>query len=692
MAMKIATITLYRRKLPMLILMFALAAVSIVFILPKTPKFKLEYRIGAPWLHDDLYASFDFPIYKSDAELFAERTELQARATPMFRLSMQSGALSITSLMEQKRPDGLNISDDTFAVVQEYLESVLRAVYSKGVMSESEFASVNSKHYDKIMVLKEGEAVLIPVSNVFTVSSANSYVISLLALKFYDSNLNRAKAFARLVDLDAFVKPNLEFDKKATAQHQRDLINNISTSNGMIGEGQKIISKGEVVNEATFKVLESLKKETENRFSYSKNIYFLFIGQLIIVGGALGLLFLFLYGYRREVLMGYRSTIFLLLMVVGMVGLVAWVVKLPGVNILIAPLVIAPMFIRTFYDSRVAFFSYNIIVLISAFIAPSSFEFVLINYFPGVVAIFTMKNIDRWVGRIFVSVLVIFLTYIIAYFALGLIKDTTFDAQVWWNVLWLAANALLVLVAYQFAYLLERGFGFLSDASLRELTDTNQPLLRELSEKAPGTFQHCLQVSNLAEAAANEIGGSTLLIRAGALYHDIGKMVNPGYFTENQTSGFNPHRSLELDESAMIIIRHVTDGIQIARKHRIHPKVINFIKTHHGTTKVNFFYRMYLEHAKEQDIDERFTYGGPRPTSKEEAILMLADGVEAASRSLKLYTSDTISTLVEEIVKMKVEDGQLDRADISLYELTVVKETFKKKLLNIYHSRVEYPK
>lgn len=690
--MKIATINLYRRKLPMLILLFALASAAIVLILPKTPKFKMEYRIGAPWLHDDLYATFDFPIYKSDAELFAERTDLQGRTTPMFRLSMRSGALSVNSLMAQKRPAVMKISDETYAFVVEYLESLLRSIYSKGVMSESEFAMVNSKRYDKVMVLKEENAELMPTTEVFTVSTANSYVLSQLALKFFDSNLSRAKSFAGSIDLDAFVKPNLEYDKKATAQHQRDLINNISTSNGMIGEGQKIISKGEVVNEATFKVLESLKKETENRFSYSKNIYFLFIGQLLIVGGALSLLFLFLYGYRREVLMSYRSTVFILLMIVGMVALVAWVVKLSGVNILIAPLVIAPMFIRTFYDSRVAFFSYNIIVLISAFIAPNSFEFVLMNYFPGVVAIFTMKNIDRWVGRIFVSVLVIFLTYIIAYFALGLIKDTAFDSQVLWNVLWLAANALLVLVAYQFAYLLERGFGFLSDASLRELTDTNQPLLRELSEKAPGTFQHCLQVSNLAEAAANEVGGNPLLIRAGALYHDIGKMVNPGYFTENQTSSFNPHRNLEPDESAMIIIRHVTEGIQIARKHRIHPKVVNFIKTHHGTTKVNFFYRMYLEHAKEQDIDERFTYGGPRPTSKEEAILMLADGVEAASRSLKLYSPETIGKLVEDIVKMKVDDGQLDKADISLNELTVVKETFKRKLLNIYHSRVEYPK
>lgn len=690
--MNISKIDIYHSKLSWLILLFSLASVALVLILPKTPKFKMEYRIGSPWMHDDLYATFDFPIYKTEAEIFAERNELQTKAVPIYRLSLRAGALLMNSLSEQKRPETIKISDEAYSNVKEYLNSLMIYIYNKGVMSESDYSSTTSKHSETVLVLKEGNAEMTPLSDVFTTATANAYIASKLAVKFFDANLVRTKAFTSLIDLDAYLKPNLEYDKKATQQYQRDLLNNISTSNGMVGAGQKIIAKGEVVNDATYKVLESLKRETGSRFSYSKNIYFLFVGQLLIVGGALALLFLFLYSYRREVLKSYRSTVFLLLMIVGMVGMVAWIIKNPSVSILIAPLAIAPMFIRTFYDSRVAFFTYNIIILISAFMAPNSFEFVLMNYFPGVVAIFTMKNIDRWVGRIFVSVLVVFLSYLVTYFAISLIKDSSFDSQMLWNVMWLGINALLVLVAYQFAYLLERGFGFLSDASLRELTDTNQPLLRELSETAPGTFQHSLQVSNLAEAAAREIGGDALLIRAGALYHDIGKMNNPGYFTENQTSGFNPHRNLDPDESAMIIIRHVLDGVQIAKKHGLHPKVVQFIKTHHGTTKVNFFYKMYLENSKEKDIDGRFAYGGPMPSTKEEAILMFADGVEAASRSLKVYTPESISNLVEEIVTMKLYDNQLDIASISFKEITIVKEVFKRKLLNIYHSRVEYPK
>lgn len=690
--MKLSAINMNRTKQPIIMLLFVLAAFSIVWVLPKTPKFKQEYRIGAPWLHEDLYAEFDFPIYKTEVEIASEKSQLRAKAMPLFRLSVRSGILSLNSLMDQKQPDGWAMTSVEYRKLVADIESLLRDVYAKGVISEPDLVLVNTQKRDNIIITKDNDARLTPVGDVFTLSSANAYILSQITAKHFDSNFKRAKAFARAIDLDAYIKPNLDLDKVASAQYLNDLVNGVSTSNGMISVGQKIISKGEVVNDATFKVLESLKKENASRFSYSKNVYYLVAGQLLLIGGVLALLYLFLIGYRREVLLGYRTTIFILLSIIGMVALVAWVVKMGNVSILIVPMVIAAMFIRTFYDSRVAFFTYNIIVLISAFVAPNSFEFVLMNYFPGVVAIFSMKHIYRSGGRIFVAVLVVFLTYLIAYFALVLIKDATFDRQSVWNVVWLAINALLVLIAYQFAYPVERLFGFLSDATLREITDTNQPLLRELSEVAPGTFQHSLQVANLAEAAAREVDANPLLIRAGALYHDIGKMGNPGYFTENQSSNFSPHRNLAPDESATIIIRHITDGVQIARKHGLHHRIVQFIRTHHGTTKVNFFYRIYLESSKEQDIDARFAYSGPKPETKEEAILMLADGVEAASRSLKVYSPDTIGKLVDDIVKMKLDDGQFDRADITLVQITRVKEIFKRKLLNIYHSRVEYPK
>jgi putative nucleotidyltransferase with HDIG domain len=690
--MKFSNLNIYRTKKPFLLLLFFLAASAIVWILPKTPTFKQEYRIGAPWLHDDLYAPYDFPLYKTEAELSAEKRQLRAKAMPLFRLSVRSGALSLSSLMDQKQPNGWAMSSAEYRKVMEGIEVLLRDIYAKGIISEVDLAQVVTQKKDNIIVIRDENASQVSVSDLFTINSATAYILSQITVQHFDSNLKRAKAFVQAIDLNAYVKPNLDFDRKATAQFLNDKFNEISYSNGMISGGQKIVSKGEVVNDATFKMLESLKRENASRFSFSKNVYYLVAGQLLLVGGALALLYLFLMGYRREVLMGYRTAIFILLSIVGMVALVAWVVKMGTISIFIVPMTIAAMFIRTFYDSRVAFFSYNIIVLICAMVAPNSFEFVLMNYFPGVVAIFTMKQIYRSGGRIFVAVLVVFLTYLVSYLALSLIKDAVYDSQSAWNVLWLGVNALCVLIAYQFAYPIERLFGFLSDATLHELTDTNQPLLRELSELAPGTFQHSLQVANLAEAVAREVDGNPLLIRAGALYHDIGKMNNPGYFTENQSSSFNPHRNLEPDESAAIIIRHVTDGVNIARKHGLHHRIIRFIRTHHGTTKVNYFYRKYLENSKEQDAGEKFIYAGPRPESKEEAILMLADGVEAASHSLKVYTPDTIGQMVEDIVKMKMADGQLDRADISLSEITLVKEIFKRKLLTIYHTRVEYPK
>lgn len=690
--MKFSSLDIYRTKKPVLLLLFVLTAAAIVWVLPKTPTFKQEYRVGAPWLHDDLYAPFDIPLYKTDAELSAERRQFRGKAMPLFRFSVRTGALSLNGLMAQKQPTSWAMPSAEYHNVLSSIESLLRDIYGKGVISEVDLAYVVGQKKDNVIIIRDDNANMIPVSDLFTINSASAYILSQITAQHFDSNIKRAKAFMQSIDLNAYIKTNLDFDKKATSQFLSDKLNEISYSNGMISAGQKIISKGEVVNEATFKMLESLKRENASRFSYSKNIYFLVAGQLLLVGGALALLYLFLAGYRREVLMGYRSTIFILLSIVGMVALVAWVVKLGNISILVVPITIAAMFIRTFYDSRVAFFTYNIIVLICAMVAPNSFEFVIMNYFPGVVAIFTMKQIYRSGGRIFVAVLVVFITYLISFLALGLIKDAVFDAQSAWNVLWLGVNALCVLIAYQFAYPVERLFGFLSDATLHELTDTNQALLRELSEQAPGSFQHSLQVANLGEAVARELGANPLLIRAGALYHDIGKMNNPGYFTENQSSSFNPHRNLHPEESAAIIIRHVTDGVQIARKYGLHHRIVRFIRTHHGTTKVNYFYHKYLESNRERDIDEKFTYVGPKPETKEEAILMLADGVEAASHSLKVYTPDTIGQLVEDIVKMKLNDGQLDRADVSLNELTLMKEVFKRKLLNIYHKRVEYPK
>ena len=465
------------------------------------------------------------------------------------------------------------------------------------------------------------------------------------------------------------------------------MLANISTTRGMVQAGEKIISQGEIIDNQLFRILESLKYESENRLGSGYFYQIILIGQIIFVFACIAVLFLFLWNFRREILEHTMKTIFILMLVL----IIVLVSRFTTQFLYIIPFALVPIIIKTFYDARLALFIHIITVLIVGFFAPNGFEFIFLNFIAGIVAIFSLTNIYRR-GKLFLSAALVFLTYSFVYFGLAITQEGNFSNIELNNFVYFALNGGFVLLAYPLIYIFEKGFGFLSDLTLMELSDTNSKLLRLLAEKAPGTFQHSMQVANLAEEAIFKIGGNALLVRTGALYHDIGKMVNPAYFIENQRAGFNPHDMHEFDESANIIISHVKDGVELAKKHSLPEPLIDFIRTHHGTTKVQYFYRSYINKFPEKEVDiKKFTYPGPKPYSKETATLMMADSVEAASRSLSDITEEKINQLVESIINDQMQDGQFDNADITFRDIAIAKSIFKQKLANIYHARIEYP-
>ncbi len=390
--------------------------------------------------------------------------------------------------------------------------------------------------------------------------------------------------------------------------------------------------------------------------------------------------------------MNNLQTFFIFLLFVAFALIARFASKSTVISFYLIPFVIVPIIIRTFFDSRLALFIHFILLMFSGFLAPNSFEFIFLNFNAGVVAIFTMTKIDRR-SVFFLTSVFVAITYSFLYFGLSILQEGSLTNIEWINLAWFAGNAMLVLLSYPLIYIFEKIFGFLSDATLLELSDTNQPLLRELAEKAPGTFQHSLQVANLSEEACRSLGGNPLLARTAALYHDIGKMSEPLYFVENQSGGFNPHDHLNFEESASIIIGHVTKGTEIASKYKLPEALIDFIRTHHGTTKVQYFYRSFIKSFPEELVDDtKFMYPGPRPFTKEMAILMMADSVEASSRSLKEANRNNIDDLVEKIITSQLEEGQFNDAPITFMDISRIKEIFKKRLGNIYHVRIEYPR
>ncbi len=676
-----------------IIFLFALTTLIILLLFPGEGRFRFEFQKGAPWMHDELIATFDFPIYKFEEEVTTERDSILREFKPYFVMDPEIALQQLDRLDKvfEKQWELYMFSEEEKSSYREPGRDIIQFVYSKGIISnEDVLQRVDNKDLT-IVILENQVAEERDYNEVFTQKTAYEYVLG--RLKTYTDSLYREPdiEFFRSLNINEFLVPNLYYDVETSTSVKEELINRLSLTKGMVQSGQRIISRGELVTSEKYRVLESIRKEYEKNLGLHGRFNFIFLGKFLLVIILMSILYLFLYNFKKKILQSTRETSFILLLILILVVVSSFTLRYDVLSLYFLPFALVPIMIRTFFDSRLALFIHIIVVLIVGFWAPNSFEFIFLNLIAGIVAIFSMTNSYRR-GILFLTAVLIIAAYSIVYSAFSMIQEGNLSSIQFKTLLWFAGNGLLILTSYPLIFIFEKGFKFLSDSTLIELSDTNQPLLRELAEKAPGTFQHSLQVANLAEEAIFRIGGNPRLIRTGALYHDIGKISNPLYFVENQTTDYNPHDDLTFEESARIIIDHVSKGVEIARKHRLPEAIVDFITTHHGTTVVQYFYKSSLkEYPDDETMMEKFSYTGPKPHSRETAVLMMADSVEASSRSLKVRDEESLNKLVEQILNYQIREGQFDNADITFRDIHRIKEIFLKKLLNIYHVRIEYP-
>jgi len=685
---------------------FIVAIAIITYLLPKTAKFKYEYAKGIPWMHETLIAPFDFPIYKSQEELKHEKDSLLSSFRPYFVLDTSIETKQIASFTKNfnssveknktKYPLLFKHKINRKYYYEEIKEDIiysLRQLYFKGIIELPE-QYIDAPPTFELNLIKGKIAEPSGLSE-FLTPKASYQQIKINTLNGLGNMkpkiFEEAQSFISDLQLNRFIRPNITYDKDRTEIEKEDLIKNISLTSGKVLKGQRIIDTGEIVDAKTEKILNSLRKEYEARMGTSSGMYIILLAQTLLITLFFIIIYLFFYYYRKDVFNNLLSIIFILLMVVFIISIVAGIHSLSKIPLFIIPFAILPIIIRIFFDSRLAFFLYIVTVIISAFFAGNSFLFVLLQIPVGIVAIFSLFIMVRR-SQLVRAAVYIFLVYSLFYAVISLWQEgdiRKIDPSYFGMF---AINSALILLAYPLIDIFERTFRFVSDVTLMELSDTNHPLLRMLAEKAPGTFQHSIQVANLAQEVAYSINGNPMLVRAGAMYHDIGKTVSPIFFTENQAAGFNPHTELDFEESARIIINHVEEGVKIARKEKLPEKIIDFIRTHHGTTKTKFFYNSYMNENPDSTPETgMFTYPGPTPFTKETAILMMADSIEAASKSMKHYTDDEIDKLVENIITTQLKENQFINAPITFKEITQAKEIFKQKLKNIYHARIQYP-
>lgn len=677
--------------------LFIITTLIILMLFPGEGRFRFEFQKGTPWMHDELIAPFDFPIYKFDEEVSTERDSILKEFKPYFLINPEIVTQQLTRLDEvfenhwEAYPGSAGGDTSRKEVYHDLAGDIIRFVHSKGIISNEDVLQRVDNTNLTIVIIEEQVAEERDYNEVFTQKNAYEYVLGRLESYadslYMDSDIN----FFKSLNINEFLVPNLFYDEETSNSVKAELINQLSLTRGMVQSGQRIISRGELVTPDKFQELESIRKEYEKNLGIQGWFNFIFLGKAILVIILMVLLYLFLFNFKRKVLQSTRETAFILLLILILVAVSSFTLRTDVLSLYFLPFALVPIMIRTFFDSRLAQFIHIIVILIVGFWAPNSFEFIFLNLIVGIVAIFSLTNSYRR-GILFLTAVLIIATYSTVYLAFSLIQEGNLSTIQSKTFLWFAGNGLLILTSYPLIFVFEKGFKFLSDSTLIELSDTNQPLLRELAEKAPGTFQHSLQVANLAEEAIYQIGGNALLIRTGALYHDIGKMENPMYFIENQLTDENPHDKISFEESAKIIIDHVTQGVEKARKHRLPEAIIDFITTHHGTSVVQYFYKSSLkEYPDDGSRMEKFSYSGPKPFSRETAVLMMADSVEASSRSLKTKDEESLRNLVSQIIDYQIKEGQFDDADVTFRDIHRIKGVFLKKLLNIYHVRIEYP-
>jgi putative nucleotidyltransferase with HDIG domain len=684
-------LTEINRNLPPVLraILFLAAIFAISLFFPGNANFKYDFKKGRVWKYEDLYAPVDFPIRKSKIEIDSIQSNLMKDFIPVFN-KVSERELEVSTAMEKLIKDsgakweGSKEIQEQIPDFSKFLFNRLSQIYNKGIF----LFPASSGLPDTIKVIQvqaQGVLSLRSIDQFYTLKSARDE----LTAEIQKNNPKLAEFWQ--TELSSFLRPNIEYNAILSQKILDEESSSIVKASGKVSKGEIIIRKGAMVDEEAYQQLMSLKERHESQALDKNSRWQVYVGHLLFSMLVMGLFYLYLVYKAPEVINSFRKLSFFLLLIVLFSYIVFAVEKNTFIGVYIVPICVVPIVIKNFFDEKLAFITLIILILIASFITTLGLDFAFLMILGGLVAVLIETETRYWAG-FFYSIFLIIFAFFMGYLCISLIKEGSLDAINWKNYNWLLLNGVLTLLAYPMIPLVERIFGFTSSITLAELSDLNKPLLKKLSIRAPGTFQHSIQVANMAEAAANKIGANALMVKVGALYHDIGKIKNPGFFVEN-TGERNPHNELGPLESAKIIIDHVNEGVLIAKEYNLPPVIIDFIRTHHGTTKVEYFYRKYLEsNAKVESTDALFTYPGPRPRTKEQTLLMIADSLEAASRSMQFNSAKDIEQFVDVIIQQKLIGAQLQHSELSFEELEIAKKVFKKMLKSIYHARIEYPK
>jgi putative nucleotidyltransferase with HDIG domain len=649
--------------------------------MPKEGKFNYDFELDTPWKYGLLQASFDFPIHKSEQQIQKEQDSLLVLYQPYFDVDKNVEKNMLLKLREdynQHLKHSLPSSDYI-----RHIERTLKHIYEKGVLSVQDAQLLSEDSIQTILLVDKNVATSQPVDRLYSVKGAYEHLLNA-------DTLHYNKRILQACNLDNYLTSNINYDLEKSEASLQELLSTVSPAKGVVQNGQKIVDRGEIIDQQTYDILNSLRHAWEKRSDTVQEIHLTFIGQTLLVSVLILCFMIFLELFRKEYYQRKRSVLLLFALIVFFPVILSIMVEENLSNVYVVPLAMIPIIIGIFLDSRTAFMAHTTIILICSIFLRYPHQFIILQMAAGMTAIYSLRELSQR-SQLLRTALIVVISYAILYFAFELIQEDDLTKLNTRMYIYFVINGILLLFVYPLLFILEKTFGFTSNVTLVELSNINNKLLRQMSEVVPGTFQHSLQMANLAAEAANKIGANSQLVRTGALYHDIGKMVNPAFFTENQTN-VNPHKNLSYEQSAQVIINHITDGIKLAEKHQL-PKVIkDFIRTHHGKGVAKYFYISYKNEHPDEEIDiEKFSYPGPNPFTKEQAILMMADAVEAASRSLSEYTEESIGTLIEKIIDGQVSEGYFKECPITFKDIATVKALFKEKLKTVYHTRITYP-
>ncbi|HKM44941.1 MAG TPA: HDIG domain-containing protein [Dysgonamonadaceae bacterium] len=663
-------------------LIFILATLLITYVFPRQGKFKYSFNEGRPWRYGLLTAPFDFPIFKSQQQLQQDQDSILVFYEPYYKIDKAAETEAIAEF------DADSNLDPSLSKLERryigYIRNSLLEIYKKGIINSAEYDKIAATKKKTLRLREDKEAKTRDLESFYTIKSAYEEIVT-NAPSSLEVNVLKAAG------INNYLQENIVYDVVTSDKAKNEFIQQVSPTLGMVQAGERIIGEGEIVDHNVYNILSSLKKVSQDRTGASGRSNWIILGEFMLVSILMGSFFMYLRFFRINEYRNRKHVTFMVLLITFFVILTAINVSYNFFNVYIIPFAIVTILIRTFIDSRTALFGSLITVLICTLMVSFAFEFMILQMTIIMICIFNLKELTER-SQLIRSSFIILGSYIIVYIGLVLAQEGDITKISWETLIYFLINFIFITFSYLLVYMVEKSFGFISGVSMVELANINKPILRKLSEEAPGTFQHSMQVSNLAAAAAVEIGANPSLVRTGALYHDIGKLENPAFFTENQSPGMNPHAGLPFEESARIIIDHVRLGVRMGHKEGLPQQIIDFIATHHGTSTPKYFYNSWKNANPGKEIDSAaFSYPGPNPFSKETAILMMADTVEAASRSLQEYTEESIRKLVTKLIDSQMQEGLFQKAPITFREVDMIKELFIEKLQTIYHSRIVYP-